>query len=531
MVCQIDELKKCLHLPMLRKQLKSLPATLPQTYERILLNIDENYSQYALKMLQWLTYSTRPLKLLELAEVVAIDEDEHPCFHPERRFPEPEDILLMCSSLVSATEEKARGKVVKLAHFSVKEYLVSYQIMNGEARKYSIREINANVRIARDCLSYIIYFTEDVPKPAKHEFSSEFPLAQYAARVWQDHAQVGGKINDESMTKMVMKLFTSEGNAFSSWCLGVSNLWDESRTPLYYASEIGLLGVARRLVTIGVDLNARSGGYGNALCVASLKGHVEIVKLLLEKGADPNSWEYAPVIGSALYWAAFAGYDEIVRLLLDAGAKVRLETLTDCKSALHTAALRGQASIAAMLISSGVDVNINAGEPLTVENYALGCASLHDDEGMVRLLIEAGADYDSKNAALHFASHYGCAETVKVLLGAGVDPNQRWMSASPLREAVRPSHTKTVKILLSAGADVNLGGSWNNVTFNSWVTLRQRQKMLALLVDAGAEITDSEEMLKRNLKEVKSEDETESDDETEPQDDIELGIVAKTAHP
>jgi hypothetical protein len=60
----------------LRKTLKSLPRTLDDTYARILASINEAYSQDALRILQWLVYSTRPLLLEEVAEVVAVNTEE-----------------------------------------------------------------------------------------------------------------------------------------------------------------------------------------------------------------------------------------------------------------------------------------------------------------------------------------------------------------------------------------------------------------------------------------------------------------------
>jgi hypothetical protein len=95
-VCQLDALRKCLNLPMLQKVLLSLPKTLDDTHARRLCNIDEDYSQYALKILQWLTYSARPLQIEEVAEVIPIDIEGFPQFDPERRLPEPQDILSIC---------------------------------------------------------------------------------------------------------------------------------------------------------------------------------------------------------------------------------------------------------------------------------------------------------------------------------------------------------------------------------------------------------------------------------------------------
>ncbi|KAH0541723.1 hypothetical protein FGG08_003815 [Glutinoglossum americanum] len=125
-VCQLDALVNCLNLPILRKALASLPKTLDDTYARILEQIEEEHSQNALKVLEWLAYSARPLQLKEVAEVITVDIEGNPRVGPERRCPEPLDILI-CSSLVTLT---TNGEV-RLAHFSVKEYLASKRIQDG----------------------------------------------------------------------------------------------------------------------------------------------------------------------------------------------------------------------------------------------------------------------------------------------------------------------------------------------------------------------------------------------------------------
>ncbi|KAH3098783.1 hypothetical protein KXW41_005747, partial [Aspergillus fumigatus] len=94
---------------------------------------------------------------------------------------------------------------------------------------------------------------------------------------------------------------------------------------LYYACFDGLVAPARELIgkgqeivklllDKGADVNVQGGEYGNALQAASLEGHLEIVKLLLGTGADINA--QGGENGSALQAASHKGYQEIVKLLL-----------------------------------------------------------------------------------------------------------------------------------------------------------------------------------------------------------------------
>ena len=157
-------LRKCLKIDALRKALKYLPKTLDETYARILLSIDEEYSQDAFRILQWLVYSARPLRIEELVEVVAIDT-ERSQFNPENRLPDPRDLLTICSSLVTivaVTAEDDNGAShktteLRLAHFSVKEYLISDHIRNGLPFKYDIQS-RAEEEIAQTCLTYLLHF-------------------------------------------------------------------------------------------------------------------------------------------------------------------------------------------------------------------------------------------------------------------------------------------------------------------------------------------------------------------------------------
>jgi ankyrin repeat protein len=73
------------------------------------------------------------------------------------------------------------------------------------------------------------------------------------------------------------------------------------------------LSVGTMVETTQTDVNAQGGEYGNALQAASYKGHMKIVQLLLEKGAEVNA--QGGKYGNALQAASCGGHMEIVQLL------------------------------------------------------------------------------------------------------------------------------------------------------------------------------------------------------------------------
>jgi hypothetical protein len=127
--CQLEVLRHCL-APSLRRQLKELPKTLDQTYERVLMEIEStNQGRHARRLLQCVAVAMRPLRVEELAEVLAFDLDtakgEIPMFHPEWRWEDQElAVLSACSSLISIVGSN-KSRVIQFSHFSVKEYLTS----------------------------------------------------------------------------------------------------------------------------------------------------------------------------------------------------------------------------------------------------------------------------------------------------------------------------------------------------------------------------------------------------------------------
>lgn len=113
----------------LNEALEVLPHGLFETYDRILTNIDDDDVHYVERALKWLMGTERPLSLGELAEAVAINPAKNRLDTSERLI-EHDDILRLCGSLVRINE----GRIV-LAHFSVKEYLLSNRLAE---QKYQV---------------------------------------------------------------------------------------------------------------------------------------------------------------------------------------------------------------------------------------------------------------------------------------------------------------------------------------------------------------------------------------------------------
>ena len=99
----MEEIKKLkpLRTRHVRAVLGSLPATIDETYNRLLRQLDGS-QQEAIAALQWLAFSRHPLQVEELAEACIIEPETEPQVDDKERFP-PREILEISSSLATET--------------------------------------------------------------------------------------------------------------------------------------------------------------------------------------------------------------------------------------------------------------------------------------------------------------------------------------------------------------------------------------------------------------------------------------------
>jgi hypothetical protein len=118
--------------------------------------------------------------------------------------------------------------------------------------------------------------------------------------------------------------------------------------------------VARDLQDNPGLLNSQDAIGATLLFEAAWRGNVEITKLLLDKGADPNLATFEDA-STPLIMAAEEGHVEIMRLLLSKGAKINTQA-TGGITALHTAAYHGQFETVKLLLDKGAKTNIKSSE-------------------------------------------------------------------------------------------------------------------------------------------------------------------------
>lgn len=208
------------------------------------------------------------------------------------------------------------------------------------------------------------------------------------------------------------------------------------------------LGKVRLLVAKGADVNARSKQAQTPLLVAAAHdGASEIVKLLLEKGADAAA--RGPLNSTALLAATEANDTATVGLLLQKGADVNAKDLIG-QTALMSAASFGNLAVMKMLLAKGADVNVlSAAGGLQVKNGPIALGNF---------------------TPLILAAAYGGADAVKMLLEAGAKVNaQDVRGMTPLMLAIgtdRPD-PRVVRLLIEKGADPNIK-SKNGETALDW---------------------------------------------------------------
>jgi len=513
--CQLDELRKCYDLPRLQSTLEALPASLEGTYARVLSQIPPTYQNDAKRLLQCLVIAARPLCLEETVEIIAINPEGNPCFSPRNRLAESEDIVLLCPSLISIVKERFIEKgqtlvrrVVRIAHFSVQEYLVSQHITLGEPQEYLVQVDIANKMFAHLCATYLMHIEEDMSNTP--QVLIDYPLAQYAARYWTHHAFVGQteveppprpnlyevlpylqrlrrascyirrllsyvtslilwalfpSTADNPASMILLNLLCSH-EPFLTW----QRIYDPDQpkkdsdfarkrsdiaSPLYYASLAGLIAPVRLLLdSHSNSIDSKGGRYGFPLIAASWGGHAHVVSLLLYHGAHVNA--SGGDCGSALYAAADRGHEEVVRLLLDCGADVTA-TGGSNGQALATAAEKGHKAVVELLLDRGADIHANSGRC----GDALQAAVAEGHEPVARLLIKRGANVNARGGVYRntilAAVWPGHGKVLTLLLDNKIDFDAMDdLYSNALYGATHQGHEALVKELLLRGADVHL---------------------------------------------------------------------------
>ncbi len=202
------------------------------------------------------------------------------------------------------------------------------------------------------------------------------------------------------------------------------------RTALQAAASKGRLDIVRKLINAGANVN---GNGGVALTCAACSGHLEMMSHLLKNGADINAVERDGT--TPLHRAAACNQLESVKLLLDRGAKVNAQRITGATPLMHACWYTDNPDLIRTLIQAGAKLELRDwhGEPAIVHTASEGHVKA------LQALIDGGAKVDEEcerdqTTALHAAAASGRREALEILLRAGANPNDRADSLGSRRQ-------------------------------------------------------------------------------------------------
>lgn len=277
------------------------------------------------------------------------------------------------------------------------------------------------------------------------------------------------------------------------------------------ASQKGYVEILLALLTVTKSIETDYDFINCALQEASMQGHLNIVKTILEsEKVFQYIGEFTPLMLSSR-----RGHLEIMKTLMDAGFDPNLKGFNE-QTALMEALLAGKVEAMNLLIQRNADINSRDRDGKTALIMAI-------EEGHVDVvigLLENDANpylcskdkYGNSLNALMWAAYKKNEEIMNVLLDAGVNPNlkneigesavflaiedNRWHSTITnildKEYDLEGSYRRIVQMFINKGLDVNIKDREGD-TLTIWATLKNYKKVLELLLSNGAEV-----MLKNN---------------------------------
>jgi hypothetical protein len=319
MIVEADVQEKLRHLP------PGLMDTYSLIYEQMFSTLGNQSRLVMQRVLKWLLCAQKQLSTDEFVAAISLE--------PSVTFTEvsKQQILNMCRNFVVLDEQM---DVFRFAHLSVREFL--------EQREEDATAL-AHSLAAETCLRFCL----DTPSgnnKSETALSRAKALREYAILYWATHCRMSGKYLRDGNLGQLFKEFVlrdlDEHSPFGEWTYSAKQYlqsrpwndalkakWESSFSlppnPLFVGCVWGLLDLVEfSLQSKSVasrDFNSRG---QSALRIASEYGQYDIVKLLVDRGADVTA--LCEDGSTALHVAAGRGNKAVAQLLLEDGSTPRI---------------------------------------------------------------------------------------------------------------------------------------------------------------------------------------------------------------
>lgn len=347
----------------------------------------------------------------------------------------------------------------------------------------------ANVNEVRGGATALTYATS-----AGHEEVIEYLTSLTAPQLRQEAQIAQQSEKPQLISPLVGNLF----NAIDAWDIEeverlISNGVDVDavnelgETAISYAAGRARFDIVRALLEAGANPNEIS-EHSLTLLTAAGFGDSSVVETLIKAGANINTIiDGRSPLMQAIEWAFSPDDVQIVRLLIEAGANLEVQDKYG-NTALMIAIEKDKSEIVEMLISAGA-----SSEQVESVNLLKACQSETIEQ--IQELLQSNANPNVKDtsglSALGVAAATGNRAVVRLLIDAGVDIEAKdAKGCTPLMAAISKARIEVIQELLQAGADIHAVDEYNrNVTdhaYDAAIPKSMRRNILRILDEYGA---------------------------------------------
>ena len=283
--------------------------------------------------------------------------------------------------------------------------------------------------------------------------------------------------------------------------INIKSLAIHQVTLFWLACQNGNVELVKYMLENGADPNiARADNNISPICKAMDKQHFQVVHELLGRDDIDLTVARKSDGSNLLHYCAALNKPEIAKKIL---AKVPLLDVVDSYglSPLYLAIQRNVPEMVNFLLNNGANAQLTDKAGNSALHYSVGAG----DNGFIQLLLDKGVNVNVKNAngetPIYHASMSNKVNVMEFLISKGADiniPNKAGFY--PIHTAVHYGHVKIVELLQKAGVDINI------ISKTGWTPLQYycnlpdaKLEVVKKLIDVGASIHCTQGNIKRTL--------------------------------